>query len=60
LEDYLFSNLENAPKEAHCGVVKEDIFHRIREHSHGDIVLDEDDGIYEKGDAFKSIHHQAR
>ena len=32
----------------------------MREHAHGDIVLEEDDGIYEKGDAFKSFHHQAR
>jgi len=31
----------------------------MREHAKGDIVLDEDDGIYEKGDAFKSFHHQA-
>ena len=58
--DYLIPNLENAPEEAHCGVMEEDIFHRMREHAHGDIVLDEDDGIYEKGDAFKSFHHQAR
>jgi len=32
LEDYLFPNLENAPEEAYCGVVEEDIFKRMREH----------------------------
>ena len=55
----LVPNLENAPEEAHYGVVEEDIFQRMREHIHGDIVLEEDDGIYEKGDVFRSFHHQA-
>jgi len=32
----------------------------IRDHDHGDVVLEEDDGIYEKGDTLKSFHHQAR
>ena len=27
---------------------------------HRDVVLDEDDGIHEKGDRFKSFHHQVR
>ena len=27
---------------------------------HEDIVLEEDNGIYEKGDRFKSFHHQAK
>ena len=26
---------------------------------HGDVILDDDDGIYEKGDEFKSFHLQA-
>ena len=26
---------------------------------HGDVILDEDGDIYEKGDMFKSFHHQA-
>jgi len=56
----LVPNLENAPEEAHYGVMEEDIFQRMREHIHGDIVLDEDDGIYEKSDVFRSFHHQAR
>ena len=32
----------------------------VREHDQGDIVLEEDDGIYEKDDTLKSFHHQAR
>jgi len=56
----LFSNLEDAPKVAHCGVADEDIFWRMQEHSQGDMVLEEDDGIYEKGDILRSFHHQAR
>jgi len=32
----------------------------MREHDQGDIVLEEDDGIYEKEDTLKSFHHQAR
>ena len=32
----------------------------MREHDHGDVVLEEDDDIYEKGDTLKSFHYQAR
>jgi len=32
----------------------------MREHDHRDILLEEDDGIYEKGGTFKSFHHHAR
>ena len=52
--------MENAPKEARFGVIEEDILQMMREHDHGDIVLEEDDDIYERGDTFKSFHHQAR
>ena len=31
----------------------------MREHDHGDVVLEEDDSIYEKGDTLKSFYHQA-
>ena len=31
----------------------------MREYDHGDVVLKEDNGIYEKGDTLKSFHHQA-
>ena len=32
----------------------------MREHDHGDVILEEDDGIYEKDDTLKSFHHQDR
>ena len=53
-------NLEDAPEAAHCGVADEDIFRRMQEHSQGDMILEEDDGTYEKGDILRSFHHQAR
>jgi len=31
----------------------------MKEHAQGDIVLEEDDGIYEKGVILRSFHHQA-
>jgi len=46
--NYLFPNLKDAPEAAHCGVTDEDIFRRMQEHSQGDMILEEDDGIYEK------------
>ena len=57
-ENYLFPNLKSAPGEAHCGVADEDIFRRMKEHAQGDIVLEEDDGIYEKSYVHRSFHHQ--
>jgi len=44
-------------KRLNAGVMEEDIFHRMKEHAHGDIVSDKNDDIYEKGDAFRSFHH---
>ena len=31
----------------------------MKEHAQGDIILEEDDGIYEKGDILRSFHHHA-
>ena len=59
-ENYLFPNLKDAPEVTHRGVADDDIFQRMQEHSQRDMVLEEDDGIYEKGDIFRSFHHQAR
>jgi len=56
---YLFLTLEKAPKEARFRVVEEDILWMMKKHDHEDILLEEDDGIHEKGDTFKSFHHQA-
>ena len=41
---------------AHCGVADEDIFRRMQEHSQGDLILEEDDLPYEKGDILSLIH----
>ena len=57
-ENYLFPDLEGTPEAAHCGVADEDIFRRMQEHSQGDLILDEDDGPYEKGDILRSFHHR--
>jgi len=32
----------------------------MREPDHGDVILEEDDDIYKKGNTLKSFHHQAR
>ena len=56
----LFPTIKKAPKKARFVVVEEDILRMMRKHDHGDVVLEEDDGIYEKGDTFKSFHHQTR
>ena len=48
--NYLFPNLESTPEEAQCRVADKDIFRRMKEHAQGDIILEEDDGIYENGD----------
>ena len=58
--DYLFLNMEETPEAAHCGVADEDIFSRKQKHSQRDLVMEEDDGPYEKGDVLRSFHHQAR
>ena len=59
LGDYLFPDMKNTPEAAHCGVADEDIFRRMQEHSQGDLILEEDDGSYEKGNILWSFYHQA-
>ena len=53
--NYLFPDLEGTPEAAHCRVADEDIFCRMQEHSQGDLILEEDDGPYEKGDILRSF-----
>ena len=55
--NYLFPDMENTPKAAHCGVADEDIYRRMQEYSQGDLILEEDDGPYEKVDILRSFHH---
>jgi len=46
----LFPDLEGTREAPHCRVADEDIFRRMQEHSQWDLILEEDDGPYEKGD----------
>ena len=52
-------DIGNTPEAAHCGVADEDIFSWMQKHSQGDLIVEEDDGPYEKGDVLRSFHHQA-
>ena len=58
--NYLFPDMKNTPEVAHSGFADEDIFRQMQEHSQGDLILEEDDGPYEKGDILWSFHHHAR
>ena len=58
--DYLFSILDGVPEDVQFSIPEEDIRQKMVSSAHEDIVLEEDDGIYERGDRFKSFHHQAK
>ena len=58
--DYLFPILDVAPEDVQFLISEEDIRHKMIFSAHEDIILEEDDGIYKKGDKFKSSHHQAK
>ena len=58
--DYLFLILDNVPENVQFPISEEDIHQKIISSVHEDIVLEEDDEIYEKDDKFKSFHHQAK
>ena len=57
--DYLFPVLYGAQEEVQFPISGDDIIWMIVSSGHEDVILDEDDGIYEKGDKFKSFHHKA-
>ena len=56
--DYLFPH--SSPREIHITIPNVGIQARMVASECGDVILEEDDGVYEKGDSFKSYHHQAR
>ena len=56
----MFPDMGNTPEAAHCGGADEDIFRRMQKHSQRDLVVEEDDDPYEKGDLLRNFHHQAR
>ena len=39
-------------------MAENDIARMMASSGHGDVILDEDDEIYEKGNMFTSFHHQ--
>ena len=57
--DYLFFILDYAPKDVQFPIMDEDIAWVMAASGHGDVILDEGDGIYERGNRFNSFHHQA-
>ena len=57
-QDYLFFILDDVLKEVQFPISAEDIARVMATSGQGDVVLDEDDDIYEKSDRFKSFHHQ--
>jgi len=58
--DYLFSILDDAPEEVQFPISDTDINWKMISSGHEDIILEEDDDIYERSDRFKSFHHQEK
>jgi len=58
--DYLFLVLHGVPEEVQFLISDDDIIWVMVPSGHEDVVLDDDDGIYEKYDNFKSFHHQMK
>ena len=58
--NYLFLVLDDAPENIQIPISDNFINQKMISSAHEDVVMEEDDGIYEKGDRFKSFHHQAK
>ena len=58
--DHLFSILDDATKEVQFPISDIDINRKMISSGHEDVVLEEDDDIYKKGDRVKSFHLQAK
>jgi len=58
--DYLFSILVDAQKKVQFPISDADINQKMISNAYKDVVLEEDDDIYEKGDKFKSFNHRAK
>ena len=58
--DYLLPILDGASEDIQFPIPEENIHQKMVSNAHGDVVLEDDDGIYEKGDRFKRFHHQAK
>ena len=57
---YLFPNLDDALEEVQFSISDADINQKMISSGHEDVILDEDDSVYEKGDKIKSFHYQAK
>ena len=55
----MFPTLEGVLEEIQVQVVDKDIAAMMESSGHGNVVLEEDVGVNEIGDSFKSFHHQA-
>jgi len=55
--NYLFPILDCAPEDNQFPIPKEDIRQKMVSSAHEDVILEKDDGMYEKGDKFKSFHY---
>ena len=58
--DYLFPILDGPQEDVQFPISDDNIHQEMMYSAHEDIVLEEDDKIYEKGDRFKSFHCQAK
>jgi len=58
--DYLFLVLDGAPENIQFSIPDDDINQKMISSAHEDVVLEEEDGSYEKSDRFKSFHRQAK
>ena len=59
-KNYLFPYQDSTPEEIHALIPDPEIEARMAASGCYDVIFEEDDGVYEKGDFFKSYHHQAR
>ena len=57
--DYLFLVLDGAPEDVQFPI-SDDNPQKMISSTHEDVFLEEDNGIHEKGDKFKSFHRQAK
>jgi len=58
--DYLFPVLDGVLEDVQFLISDDDIHQKIVSSAHEDVILEEDDRIFEKGDKFKSFHRQAK
>jgi len=58
--DNLFPVMDDAPKKDQFSISDADINQKMIFNVHENVILEEDDSIYEQEDKFKSFHRQAK